>query len=125
MSSSDDVGISNLGLHRCTEADRLLFNPSVDLNSQGAENIWSQLYCLDDPTSVKLQGNSDLDKMQILNFSLIGCVERGDSERNCISDEAAVSDYLADKVLVHYYNTDVYQPKNFENAKGPIQRKAV
>ena len=42
-----------LGFHLCTKDDRKYFYDLRDLNTAHLDKVWSYLYCLDDPESVK------------------------------------------------------------------------
>ena len=43
----------DLGLHLCTDEDKTYFYELTDLNTAGVEKIWDQLFCIDDPASLK------------------------------------------------------------------------
>ena len=56
-SRSDDLSKSsvkqNSGIHLCTQDDKKYFYEFVDMDTQGIDRIWENLFCLDDPTTIK------------------------------------------------------------------------
>lgn len=93
----------------------------MDLNTVGVEQIWSSLYCLDDPKSVTFQGSSDLDVEQTLSMSLTACT---DPNIDCVTELALVEKFLKDRVFLTITNQLEYQTQEYEE-NNIIQKKAV
>lgn len=105
----------------CTEKDKRYFGPFVDINTQGIEDVWQNLYCIDDVDKIKFQGGFDLKKEQSLKIYLIGC---NPQQKNCVSDKEEVSDFFSKMSFVSVQNQNTYMPQKYGDEKF-IERKAT
>ena len=52
LPGSEDGVWKTLPVHLCVEDDYQYFAEFLDLNTEGLEGYWDQLFCLDDPKSI-------------------------------------------------------------------------
>ena len=79
MREESDVGRieteNEFGFHLCTQADKAHFFHDFDqYSSKGVEDIWEQLYCLDDPTLLEFQLSEDcFSSGSTFHLEITGC----------------------------------------------------